>query len=87
MQGVSAKAAWLATSKITVNLNAKHERIDYQNTPRRLDDLSTIGLGVDYMLLRNTKFDILMERGIRSSNTDGNSYRYNSIMLGINHAF
>jgi exopolysaccharide biosynthesis operon protein EpsL len=86
-QGISAQAAWLATAKITVNLTAKHDQIDFLNTPHRLDELTTAGLGMTYSVLRNTKLDILTERGIRDSSIDGNSYRYNSLMLGLNHAF
>lgn len=87
LQGISTQATWLATAKIAVKLSAKHETSDYRNTPHRLDELTTAGLGMTYSVLRNTKLDILAERGIRSSNIDGNSYRYNSLMLGLNHAF
>lgn len=86
-QGISAKASWLATSNIAAYLSAKHDSIDYLNTPHRLDELSTLDLGVTYTIVRNTKLDILAERGVRSSNIDGNSYRYNSLTLGLNHAF
>ena len=85
--GISGRATWLATAKTAVNLTAKHEQIDFLDTPHRLDELTTLGLGMSYNLLRNTKLDILAERGIRNSNIIGNSYRYNSLMLGINHAF
>ena len=86
-QGISAKTTWLATSNITVNLSLKHDSIDYLNTPHRLDKLSTLDLDTSYTILRNTKLDIVAERGVRSSNIDGNSYRYNSLTVGLNHAF
>ncbi|WP_124948690.1 XrtB/PEP-CTERM-associated polysaccharide biosynthesis outer membrane protein EpsL [Sulfuriferula thiophila] len=86
-QGISAKATWLATANVAVNLNAKHDSIDYLNTPHRKDELSTLNLDVAYTLLRNTKLDVVAERGVRSSNIDGNSYRYNSLTIGLNHAF
>lgn len=86
-QGISAKATWLATANVAVNLNAKHDSIDYLSTPHRKDELSTLNLDVAYTLLRNTKLDVVAERGVRSSNIDGNSYRYNSLTIGLNHAF
>ncbi|MDR3390222.1 MAG: outer membrane beta-barrel protein [Sulfuriferula sp.] len=86
-QGVSAKATWLASATTAVSINAKHDSIDYLNTPHRMDELSTVNLDVAYTILRNTKLDIVAERGVRNSNIDGNSYRYNSLMLGLSHAF
>jgi exopolysaccharide biosynthesis operon protein EpsL len=86
-QGISAQATWLATNKIAVNLTGKHETIDYLSTPVRTDELTTANLDLSYQLFRKTKIDLIAERGVRHSNTDFNSYRYNSIMLGLNNAF
>jgi exopolysaccharide biosynthesis operon protein EpsL len=86
-QGISAQAIWLATNKITTNLTVKHEKISYQSTPSRTDELNTANLDLSYQLYRKTKIDLIAERGVRHSNIDGNSYRYNSFMLGLNNAF
>lgn len=86
-QGISAQGIWLTTNKITTNLMVKHENIDYQSLPARTDELNSTTIDISYLLLRNTKIDLIAERGVRHSNIDGNSYRYNSFMLGLNNAF
>jgi hypothetical protein len=86
-QGVSAQAIWLATNKITATLVGKHEVIDYQSTPARTDELTTASLDLGYQLFRKTKVDLITERGVRHSDAALNSYRYNSVMLGLNNAF
>jgi exopolysaccharide biosynthesis operon protein EpsL len=86
-QGVSIQATWLATNKITTNLTGKRETIDFQSTPTRTDELTTGTLDVSYQLFRKTKIDLIAERGVRHSNIDFNSYRYNSFTLNLNNAF
>lgn len=86
-QGVSAQATWLATDKITATLLGKHESIDYLSTPARKDELTTGSLDLSYQLFRKTKIDLIAERGVRHSDAAFNSYRYNSVMLGLNNAF
>ncbi|WP_162083570.1 XrtB/PEP-CTERM-associated polysaccharide biosynthesis outer membrane protein EpsL [Sulfuriferula nivalis] len=86
-QGVSAQAIWLATDKVTATLLGKHETIDFQSTPIRTDELTTASLDLGYQLFRKTKIDLIAERGVRHSNAALDSYRYNSVMLGLNNAF
>lgn len=86
-QGISGYSLWHARSDVDIKLSARHESIDYLSTPNRLDKLSLATLGITYILLRNTTFEFIAERGIRSSNIDGNSYGYNSFTVGLNHAF
>ncbi|MFA5171862.1 MAG: XrtB/PEP-CTERM-associated polysaccharide biosynthesis outer membrane protein EpsL [Sulfuriferula sp.] len=86
-QGMSVQATWLTTNKITTTVAGKHETINYQSTPARTDKLTSASMDLTYQLFRKTKIDLIAERGVRQSNLDGNSYRYNSFMLGINNAF
>lgn len=86
-QGVSARATWAATSKISVDLSAQRDSVDFLNTPHRVDKVSSLDLGVTYTIFRNTRINFIAEKGVRSSNIEGNSYRYDSLMVGLNHAF
>lgn len=86
-QGVSGYSLWHARSDVDIKLSARHESIDYLSTPNRLDKLSLATLDITYTLLRNTTLEFVAERGVRSSNIDGNSYGYNSVTVGLNHAF
>jgi hypothetical protein len=70
-----------------VDLSAQRDSVDLLNTPHRVDKVSLLDLGVTYTIYRNTRINFIAEKGIRSSNIEGNSYRYNSLMVGINHAF
>jgi exopolysaccharide biosynthesis operon protein EpsL len=86
-QGISAQATWLATSKLSATLLGKHEIIDYLSTPARKDELTIASLDLGYQLFRKTKIDLIAERGVRHSDAPLNSYRYNSVTLGLNNAF
>lgn len=86
-QGVLASAIWLATSTVTTTLTARWENVDYLNTPRQTDDVSTLGLGITYMVLRNTRLNLNLQHGERNSNIASQSYRYNSLLVGLNSSF
>ena len=95
VQGSTLVFTWLATSKITANLRLLSDGIDYPSNSGltapggslRHDRVNIASAGVNYLLMRNTKLALSVERGVRASNANGFSYTYNSVTLGLQQSF
>jgi len=82
---------WNVTSKLQLDAYIDIENRDGQGggveqssgQPPRKDDLTTVGMGVNYTKSKNLTAYLNLESGERKSNQDGRGYDYNEIVLNI----
>ena len=95
VQGGTLIFTWLATAKITANLRLLNDSVDFPvdsgfaatgAAPMHIR-MDIASIGVNYLILRNTKLALNAERGVRAANTAGFSYTYNSVTLGLQQSF
>lgn len=95
VEGSTLNFIWRSTSKITATLGLHHDNVNFPvdsgftvlgaSAMNIRSDTATAG--INYQILRNTKFVLNAERGVRASDTAGFSYTYNSISVGLQQNF
>lgn len=94
-QGASFGATWAPTVKVGVDVQFRHDRINYTGdpgfiltaAPARRDQLNSIQAGVNYKVLRNTTLGLVVQRGVVHSNQALMSYKYNSAVFNLHSVF
>lgn len=92
--GTSLGAAWRATSKITVNANAKFENRAFEGDPggpivgdQRDDDTVSGTLSVGYSPIEAATIEVGMQAGKRDSNISAYSYEYHAAFVSVRGDF
>jgi len=93
--GTTIGLDWRPTSKLVFNTQLGYDNIEYTGDPgfvlsgsaAREDQLTSLQAGIQYALLRNTKIELILHRGIRHSSEALSSYRYNRAVLNLRSDF
>ncbi|WP_250658257.1 outer membrane beta-barrel protein [Alkalimarinus coralli] len=82
--GVEAGYNYPLMPRLTVNVNAEYQQLDYTPSARS-DDLYEISIGTDYEYIRNLFFTAELAHTLQESNSLINEYAENRVMLGVRY--